>query len=147
MKKQTKRHHNMLQDQVHSGQNSIRQLDEQPLGKELGRVTQANWHEASKREPMFRQIINNMPGRRKRNLSQEREGEEEGEAEKEDLDQSLEPLVVEDEDPKVFQDLHNRLKKEGKTEMGVLDFNKMMNCLNNIEKEKDPDAYEPEICI
>jgi hypothetical protein len=47
----------------------------------------------------------------------------------------------------MFQDLHTRLKKEAKTEGGVLNLNRMMECLNNIEKEKDPDAYEPEICI
>jgi hypothetical protein len=43
--------------------------------------------------------------------------------------------------------LQSRFKKEGKTDEGVLNFGKMMACLNNIEKEKDPEAYEPEICV
>ena len=50
-------------------------------------------------------------------------------------------------DPDTVSFLQGRFKKEGKTEEGVLNFGKMMACLNNIEKEKDPEAYEPEICI
>lgn len=55
--------------------------------------------------------------------------------------------ILKHADPDTVSFLQSRFKKEGKTEEGVLNFGKMMACLNNIEKEKDPEAYEPDICI
>ncbi len=43
--------------------------------------------------------------------------------------------------------LQERLKKECKGDLGIVNANKALTFLNFIQKEECPDAYEPEIVI